>query len=57
MPALWTAFAARNGTGDLLVASSPDGVNCHRPSMVASRSTTCPTRRVSLKLVSLVTSQ
>ena len=27
MPGLWTAFAARNGTGDLLVASSPDGVN------------------------------
>ena len=25
MPGLWTAFAARNGTGDLLVASSPDG--------------------------------
>ena len=42
MPGLWTAFAARNGTGDLLVASSPDGVNWTDNTKLNARSFATP---------------
>jgi hypothetical protein len=46
MSGLWTSFVAGNGTGTVLVASSPDGVNWTGSTNIGQLSATAPSLAV-----------